>query len=52
MVHLWKPELNAALKPGTIVLAETARFLLELKPEQCDAFTVKVLRPSFSLHFQ
>jgi hypothetical protein len=42
MVHLWKPELNAALKPTSVVIAETARFLLELKPEQMAAFSAKV----------
>ncbi|XP_021101521.1 dynein assembly factor 3, axonemal isoform X5 [Heterocephalus glaber] len=42
MVHLLGPELAACMAPGGNLLVELARFLVDLRPEQLQAFAARV----------
>eukprot|EP00040_Diaphanoeca_grandis_P002733 m.22561 g.22561 ORF g.22561 m.22561 type:complete len:475 (+) comp13856_c0_seq1:115-1539(+) len=42
MAHHLTPEISAAMAPNACVVAESAKFILDLKPEQKTAFAAKV----------
>uniref|UniRef100_A0A8C2YI63 Dynein axonemal assembly factor 3 n=1 Tax=Chinchilla lanigera TaxID=34839 RepID=A0A8C2YI63_CHILA len=42
MVHLLGPELAACVAPGGNLVVESARFLVDLRPEQLQAFAARV----------
>ncbi|XP_075393025.1 dynein axonemal assembly factor 3 [Tenrec ecaudatus] len=42
MVHLLSPELAACVAPGGRLTVESARYLVDLRPEQLEAFSARV----------
>ncbi|XP_071818838.1 dynein axonemal assembly factor 3-like isoform X2 [Apostichopus japonicus] len=42
MVHFFTPEMSQIFRDGATVVCETARFMLDLKKEQCEEFVSKV----------